>query len=333
MMQNKKIFSSSLVESLAGDSIRVLEPPCRIWQRIKQFLRKQNMQVECERKLLSVKETPKGLNIEIQGEESREEPGISVPKSEAQNPEPDELFFDLKNIMAESPTDDGNAKSEDEIEPSESFPVDAMPEVLRAFVVEAANSIGIDPAFVAVPMLSVVSGTMGRLFQLQLKQDFSVLPTIWTAVVASSGTGKTPALSKVLKPIRHWQKIADQGCKSNSGEYEAYLKRCQQSNFALSLEKPVGPTGEQFLVNDVTIEAMAEIFRKNPFGVILSRDELIGFLHGFDVYRGSTGGRGLAFWLDAFDGEPIREDRKTRCKIIVPTPSVASRCLLTIVRV
>jgi len=178
-----------------------------------------------------------------------------------------------------------------------------LPEVLRAFVVEAANSIGIDPAFVAVPMLSVVSGTMGRLFRLQLKRGFLVLPAIWTAVVASSGTGKNPAINKVLEPIRHWKKLADQG--------------------DLSLEKPVEPTGEQFLVDDVTIEAMAEIFAQNPFGVILPQDELTGFLHGFDVYRGSTGGRGLAFWLRAFDGTPVRVNRKTRRTVIAPTPSVA----------
>jgi len=248
-------------------------------------------------------QTDELVGVRIQGEESREEPGTSVPESEAQNPETDEQVFDLKNIVAASPFDDENTKPEDEIEPSESFPVDAFPEVLKDFVVEAANSIGIDPAFVAVPMLSVISGTIGRLFQLELRKDFCVSPTIWTAVVASSGTGKTPALNKVLEPIRHWQKLADQG--------------------DLSLEKPMDPTFEQFLVDDVTIEAMTEIFSQNPFGVILPQDELTGFLHGFDVYRGSTGGRGLAFWLRAYDGTPVRVDRKTRRTVIAPTPSVA----------
>jgi len=274
--------------------------------------------------------TDEHLNIEIQEEESREEPGTSVPESEARSPETDEQVFDLKNIMAESPTDDGNAKSEDEIEPSESFPVDALPGVLKDFVVEVANSIGIDPAFVAVPMLSVVSGTMGRLFQLELKKDFSVLPTIWTAVVASSGTGKTPALSKVLEPIRHWQKLLNQGYKRNCGEYEKYLKRCQdqkrkqQANCEPSLEKPMEPTFERLLVDDVTVEAMAEIFEQNPFGVIRPQDELFKFLRSFDIYSGGKGGMDLAFWLCAFDGTPFPVDRKTgRKHIFAPTPSVA----------
>ena len=206
--------------------------------------------------------------------------------------------------IAQQDADKGKPDTTNDTEPSESFPVDALPGVLKDFVVETANSIGIAPAFIAVPMLSVISGTMGRLFRLQLKKDFSVLPAIWTVVVASSGTGKTPALNKVLEPIRYWQKLADQGDPS--------------------LEKPVEPTFEQFLVDDVTTAAMAEIFAQNPFGVILPQDELSGFLHSFDTYSGGKGVKDLAFWLSAFEGIPVRVNRKTKPKFIsAPTPSVA----------
>ena len=82
------------------------------------------------------------------------------------------------------------------------FPLGALPENIQRFVRETAESIGIDLAFVAPAVLSAFSGLVGRSTQIELKRAYCEIAPIWTLLVASSGSGKTPALNAVLAPIR-----------------------------------------------------------------------------------------------------------------------------------
>lgn len=224
------------------------------------------------------------------------------------------------------------AGQKEEKETMEPCPVDVLPNKLQQFVRETSLSTQVDPAFVLSFVLSAISGVMGRLFRLRLKKGYYEIPSIWTVVVASSGTGKTPALNAVLEPIRRFQTEADESYKESLAEYEQEMegfneqKRSRKRNKSQEppLEKPVEPIPEQFLVDSVTTEAVTEIMEQNPHGVLLPQDELSGFLNGFDVYRSGSGGKDLPFWLSVFSGVPVRHNRKTGRKVIsAPTPAVA----------
>jgi hypothetical protein len=54
---------------------------------------------------------------------------------------------------------------------------------------------------------------------------------------------------------------------------------------------------ETFLVDDATLEAIAEVLESNPFGILLVKDELAGWLKSFDCYRGNGGTKDLPAWL------------------------------------
>ena len=221
----------------------------------------------------------------------------------------------------------------DEKEVIEPCPVDVLPKGLQGFVTETAAAIGVDVAFIVPFALSAVSGAMGRLFQIELKPGYRELPSIWAVVVASSGSGKSPALDAVLEPMRRFQMQADQSYKEQMADYEREKERYNEqknnrkqktSPFEPPQEKPVEPIAEQFLIDDATTEAVAEILEQNPYGVFLSQDELSGFFNGFDTYRGGAKGKDLSFWLSAFKGVPIRQNRKSGRKIIsAPTPAIA----------
>src|SRR5215207_8011123 len=57
-------------------------------------------------------------------------------------------------------------------------------------------------------------------------------------------------------------------------------------------------------------------------GVALIRDELVGFVQGFDMYRGGRGGD-RARWLGIWSGDPQKIDRKGADPIIVDEPAVS----------
>ena len=67
------------------------------------------------------------------------------------------------------------------------FPLETLPRRLQRFVIDTSKSIGIDPANVAVNVLSTLSGLIGRTFKIEIKRGYRELAMLWTAVVAPSG--------------------------------------------------------------------------------------------------------------------------------------------------
>ena len=81
------------------------------------------------------------------------------------------------------------------------FPVHVLPAPLRQFVEEAAAAIGCPPDFVAVPMLAILGTAIGNSRALEVKRNWHEGPRLYCAVVARSGTAKTPALGLAMKPM------------------------------------------------------------------------------------------------------------------------------------
>jgi hypothetical protein len=73
------------------------------------------------------------------------------------------------------------------------------------------------------------------------------------------------------------------------------------------------------------VEAIAPLLQANPRGLLLSRDELAGWIGSFDRYTGGKGSADAAHWLSMHNGEEIVVDRKTGNPptICVPMASVS----------
>ena len=70
------------------------------------------------------------------------------------------------------------------------------------------------------------------------------------------------------------------------------------------------PIPERLIVNDTTVEALAEIMRVNTWGVLVERDEIYGLLKGMDR-EGKEEDR--SFYLTAYDGDKSKSvDRIVR---------------------
>jgi hypothetical protein len=65
-------------------------------------------------------------------------------------------------------------------------------------------------------------------------------------------------------------------------------------------------------VNDTTIEALIPNLKANPRGLLLERDELVGWVKSMDQYRSGGKGADRQFWLSTWSNRPVSVDRKSR---------------------
>lgn len=211
------------------------------------------------------------------------------------------------------------------------FPADALPEPLASFVTEAEAAIGCDASYVALPLLACVAAAIGTTRRLELKPGFAVPAILWTVIVGESGTSKTPALKAVLEHVRERQSRLFEAHRAVEQDYDAQLLEHEK---AVALWRrstsagpaPIAPTptpAERAYVSDTTVEALAVILADNQRGILVTRDELAGWLGSLDRYAQGKGAD-EAFWLSSFNAEPVTVDRRTgnRKSIYVPTAAV-----------
>ena len=187
------------------------------------------------------------------------------------------------------------------------FPIEALPETPRAYVEATSTALDVAPAFVAVPMLSVLSAGVGASARLQLKRSWHEPATLWTALVAPSGSTKSAALQHVLRPVHRLEQEA----------HDAHRE-------ALANHDPSGndpaPVRTRYRTGDPTTEAVVRILEDNPQGVLLARDELAAWLGSFDRY--AHGAADLQFWIEVWGAEQVSLDRVGAGNITIPRPAV-----------
>lgn len=224
------------------------------------------------------------------------------------------------------------------------FPVDVLPEPIRSFVADAAKSIGCDPSFVALPLLSALASAIGNTHRIELKRGWTEPAIVWTAIVGESGTHKTPAFKAAMKAIRKAQAQAFKEYEAARAEWEAQHLRYEaeltgwkrdaakkhrssgeDDGYSIAPpEKPAVPIARRYIVSDTTTEALAPILLGNPRGVLLARDELAGWLGSFDRYaKAGKAGADSAHWLSMHNGEAMTIDRKTGIPPTIHVPSAS----------
>ena len=198
------------------------------------------------------------------------------------------------------------------------FPVDALPEPVRRFVTVGAKAMGCDPSYIALPILSALAAAIGNTRRIQLKRSWTEPAIVWTGIVGESGTMKSPALELALGPVRKRQGKAMRECAKLMEAYREELLTHERELLSWKRknrstrppEKPQEPVADRYWCDDTTIEALAVLLVNQPRGLLMVRDELAGWLGGFDRYAQNKGGD-VAKWLEVFGGRPLLVDRKT----------------------
>ncbi len=210
------------------------------------------------------------------------------------------------------------------------FPVEVLPEPLRAFVIQAADAIGCDASFVALPLLSGLASSIGNTHRIELKRGWTEPAIVWAAIVGESGTSKSPAMELALRAIRKRQGAAMKEHAEAMKQYEGALALYERDsgNWKKSKSKepppakPDAPIADRCWTDDATTEALAVLLQQSPRGLLMVRDELAGWFN-FDRYAGGKGGGDAAKWLEMFGGREMVVDRKGGGMLYVPRAAVS----------
>jgi DNA polymerase I-like protein with 3'-5' exonuclease and polymerase domains len=217
-------------------------------------------------------------------------------------------------------------------EPYCPFPVQALPQPIREFVVQGAAALNVDPSFLALPALAAAASLIGNSRAVCLKRDWVEPCVLWVCVVGDSGTLKTPALKMSLSILYRIQRELLDAYTQALNEYDRLEKEYEQRKREAKKKKtefheepPEPPTKVRIITGDVTIEKLAELLEDNPRGLLASRDELSGWLGSFCRYKGKSGGSDLPNWLEMYSAGNLLVDRKTgeRTTLFIPHAAVS----------
>jgi hypothetical protein len=203
------------------------------------------------------------------------------------------------------------------------FPTELLPDIARQYVQEHSQAIGIDCAFVAVPLLPTLAGLIGQSRRLFIKKNWTEPSILWAATVADVSTGKTPGWQAAIAPAKAIERAIYENRRLAEKQYEEALQEFKADKDKLK-NKPAKPEiVTQLTLDDVSMEALVDIHSSNWHGMLLACDELAGWLRSFDLYRQGKG-RDVENWLSIYNGNSCQVNRKTDgYRIYLPSAAVS----------
>ncbi len=250
--------------------------------------------------------------------------------------EPTDKTDIIKNISISSNEWETPIEFQNALLPVPAFDPNLLPTPIRSHAVDAADRMQCPIDFIAAPQLVMTASLIGAGCAIRPKQhdNWTVIPNLWGGIIEPPSVMKTPALNESMAPIGDLEKTADDEYQQSLLTNKVNIKEIKLRKQAIekdlknaienenesqiellktalvSLEKEDSSIQwKRYKTNDATIEKLAEIMADNPRGILMYRDELIGFLVSLDKY-GREGDR--AFYLEGWNGyssSSVKSDR------------------------
>lgn len=192
-----------------------------------------------------------------------------------------------------------------EREPTHQFPIDVLPSMVQAFILDANRTLSTSIDYMACTYLWCCSLIIGNNYRVQIKNGWEEACSMWIALVGKPGIGKTPSINLMAEPLKkiNGQRIKEFNRKYR--EYQQYQKLDKnEKKTAVEVEEPIK---DQFIVDDLTTEALAELHEKVPNGIGVLKDEMNGWVKEMNRYRP---GSDLEFWLSSWSNSSVNVVRK-----------------------
>ncbi len=214
--------------------------------------------------------------------------------------------------------------------PPKPIPIAVLPPQIASYINDQADLIGCDPSIIAIGALVSAAACIHDGIQLQPKRrdpTWREQARIWGAVVGSPSTRKSPGLGKAMRHVKridHDMSVDNQKKASDYKNQMEQFKDAKKQDKTISANEPQAPQPQRVLIEDSTIEAMSEVLKDNPRGIMCYQDELTGWFGSMDAYKSASKGasKDRAHWLEAYNGGRRTIDRITRGSFIIPNWSV-----------
>jgi len=197
------------------------------------------------------------------------------------------------------------------------FPIDIFPKDIQDYMIECNQTLDSSIDYMGCSMLWMLSVIVGNSIQIEVKRGWYEVCNIWIAIVGKAGIGKTPSISNIIYPL---QRINSKRIKEYIKQYDkftAYEKlTAEQQKQHEEVKKPIK---NQFIANDITLEALVDLHQESKNAVGVFKDELAGWFKDMNKYRA---GSDLEFWLSSWSGKSVSMNRKTAKSSFVEKPFI-----------
>jgi CRISPR-associated protein Cmr3 len=175
---------------------------------------------------------------------------------------------------------------------------------------------GVDPEAVLTHLLPIAAGLINPNSRIVVKKSTNFVEPclLYSAVVAETGSRKTPTLNIPKAPLVKLQAEEDERynaeLKAYKKELDAYNHRPKENK---DDEPPVPPhPPREFYVDNITVESLDEIkgFQPNKAFTMI-KDELSGLFASHGAYKGGRGSDKESF-LSGWGGGGVKKNRRSK---------------------
>lgn len=172
--------------------------------------------------------------------------------------------------------------------------------------------------------------------------DWTEPAILWVSVIGDPSAGKSPAIAPFLDALAaieaRWnddygQRLLDHEVASEAAaeareRWKAELRDAQSRGDPPPVAPeaavaPLRPERRTLVMGDTTAEKVARVAASNPRGVGIVRDELTGFIGGFNAYKGGRGGD-RAMYIEGYGARSYTVHRvRDDAPIVVPRLSIS----------
>ncbi|MCY0900246.1 MAG: YfjI family protein [Firmicutes bacterium] len=271
--------------------------------------------------------------------------GISVPflSTDSNNPKPlpNNESGDIGNCVNSVPEWENPIPLESGDRTGPSFPVEALPDWLRDWVIAESQSTQTPTDLAGVLALGVLSACLANAATVEARKGWRESLSLYILVGLPSGERKSPVFRDATRPLEDLEAADIQAAKPDIAKKQAERDLLERQladatasaakgkgktlldvqEAAEALEKCRVPSAPRFLVEDVTIERIATILAGQP----AQRLAVMSAEGGFFTTISGRYSEHPAFdlLLKAYTGEPFRVDRVGRPPDILKTPALS----------
>lgn len=196
---------------------------------------------------------------------------------------------------------------------------------------QKAEALSLPQHWYLFSLLSVVSGLLGSKAYLEIDPglNFKVPPNLWVGLVLDSGDMKSTITSDIVDPLFDLQNAAheaflqaERNYEKDSQTWELLSKDEKRERIENDELPPTRPEPVDYMTTDCSKEALVDLLDKNPRGILLYKEELVGFFKSLNQYRLGKGDD-TEFFLSLYDQKPYRSHRVSKNTRHLPKPSTS----------
>ena len=200
------------------------------------------------------------------------------------------------------------------------FPIEVFPEPIQEIITATNESLNFPIDFIGASILYAISVSIGNTYRAEIMRGYEQNAVLYLAIVGRPGTNKTHPLKWAMKPIEQRDTLKFQDYQKKKQEYDTIAALTKKEREQQGYDEPVKPIWEQYLISDITPEALVSVHSCNKRGLGVNVDELASWFKNFNRYnKGSE----QEFWLSVWSGNTVKVNRKTSDQYNIPVPFIS----------